>query len=297
MPDHEIAGIIYLNINQKLSNLKSNEEPMLNNLRHFTLFLKDIYSSRGIILQLAKNDFKNRFVSSYLGIFWAFVQPLVMIVVLWFVFQVGFRAVPVEDTPFILFIACGLIPWFFFADSLTSATGSLLDYSYLVKKVVFRTSVLPLVKILSSLFVHLFFIGLLFALFFAYGYKPSLYYLQIFYYSFALLMFLMGLTWLTSSLIVFLKDVQQIIAIILQVGFWITPNFWHYSMVPERYHYLLKLNPMFYIVEGYRDTLIYNVWFWQRYNQTLYFWIITAILFIGGALLFRKLRPHFPDVL
>ncbi len=270
---------------------------MRNNLNHFIVFLKDIIKSRSIIWQLAKNDFKARFASSYLGIFWAFIQPLVMIVVLWFVFQVGFRAMPIENFPFILWVSCGLIPWFFFADSLSSATNSLLEYSYLVKKVVFRTSVLPLVKIISAIFVHLFFVGLLLVMFFAYGFKPTIYYIQAIYYSFALIVFLIGLTWITSALAVFLKDVSQIVAVILQIGFWVTPNFWSVTMIPDRYIFFFKLNPMFYIVEGYRDTFIYETWFWEHCYLTIYFWSLTLILFVLGALLFRKLRPHFSDVL
>ncbi len=270
---------------------------MLNNLNHFLMFLKDIIKSRGIIWQLAKNDFKARFANSYLGIFWAFIQPLVMIAVLWFVFQVGFRAMPVEDFPFILWMSCGLIPWFFFAEGLSSGTNSLLDYNYLVKKIVFRTSVLPLVKIMSAIFVHIFFVGLLLTMFLAYGFKPTIYYIQVLYYSFALIAFLIGLTWITSSLAVFLKDVSQIVAVLLQIGFWFTPNFWSVTMIPDRYLFFFKLNPMFYIVEGYRDALIYEVWFWQHYKLTLYFWSLTLILFVLGAFLFKKLRPHFSDVL
>ncbi len=270
---------------------------MLNNLRHFLFFIRDIYNSRGIIWQLAKNDFKARFASSYLGIFWAFVQPLVMIAVLWFVFQVGFRVTPVEDYPFILWISCGLIPWFFFADSLSSATNSLFEYSYLVKKVVFRTSVLPVVKILSALFVHIFLIGLLLLLFYFHGFQPSFIYIQALYYTFAIVMFLVGLSWVTSSLAIFLKDVTQVVAVILQIGFWFTPILWQIAMVPERYQIFFKINPMFYIVEGYRDTFIHGVWFWHRYNQGLYFWLLTIFMFVLGAFLFRKLRPHFSDIL
>jgi len=270
---------------------------MINNIRHFIYFLRDVYQGRHIIIQLARNDFRAKFVGSYLGIIWAFIQPLVMICVLWFVFQVGFRAVPVEGIPFILWLSCGLIPWFFFAESLNTATGSLLEYSYLVKKVVFRTSVLPIVKIISAYYVHIFFLALLIVMFMLYGYKPNIYYLQIIYYSFAQFMLLLGLSLVTSSLAVFIKDITQIIAVALQIGFWITPILWSINMIPERYQSLFKLNPMFYIVEGYRDTMINGVWFWHRYNQGFYFWFVTISLFFIGALLFKKLRPHFSDVL
>ncbi len=270
---------------------------MKNYFRHFILFLRDLYQSRQIIFQLANNDFKARFVGSYLGIVWAFIQPLVMIAVLWFAFQVGFRTMPIDDVPFILWLSCGLIPWFFFSEALGSASGSLIEYNYLVKKIVFRTSVLPMVKIISAYYVHIFFIALLVLMFQLYGYRPNIYYIQILYYSFAQVMLLIGLSWVTASLAVFIKDTAQIISVILQIGFWVTPILWPINMVPEQYQRFFKLNPMFYIIEGYRDSLINGIGFWHRYNQTLYFWLITFFLLFAGALLFKKLRPHFSDVL
>ena len=69
------------------------------------------------------------------------------------------------------------------------------------------------------------------------------------------------------------------------------------KMIPEKYHFILSYNPVFYLVEGYRDSLIYQVWFWERGALTLQFWIMAGIIFWGGAVAFRRLRPHFADVL
>lgn len=269
----------------------------LDTSKGFINFLRDIVISRQLIFDLAKNDFKSRFVGSYLGIIWAFVQPLVTILVLWVVFQVGFKAQPIADVPFILWLICGMIPWFFFNDSLSSATNSLLDYSYLVSKVVFRVSVLPIVKIMSSAFVHVMFIFFIFIMFSIKGFHPSIYNLQLFYYSFACAMLLVGLSWFTSAIGVFFRDTNQVMSIILQMGFWLTPIFWSYSMVPEEFLIYFKFNPMFYIVEGYRDSMINHIWFWQHNVLTIYFWLVTLFFFIIGALIFKRLRPHFSDVL
>jgi lipopolysaccharide transport system permease protein/teichoic acid transport system permease protein len=89
----------------------------------------------------------------------------------------------------------------------------------------------------------------------------------------------------------------QLVSIVVQFGFWLTPIFWNISTVPEKYHWIIKLNPMAYIIEGYRNSMIYHKWFWEDMNMTIYFWTITIILFGLGALTFRKLRPHFADVL
>lgn len=266
-------------------------------MKSFYHFIRDSFQSRKLILQLAKNDFKVRYVGSYLGIVWAFIQPLLTVLIYWFVFQVGFRSSPVGNFPFILWLVSGIIPWFFFSEALSNGTNSLIEYSYLVKKVVFRISILPIVKIVSSLFVHVFFVVFIFVLFMLYGYRPSIYNIQFIYYSFCMIVLLLGLSWITSSIMVFSRDIGQIVGVILQIGFWLTPICWSYKMLPVKYAKLFKLNPIYYIVEGYRDTFINHIWFWHRYNQTMYFWIISIILFILGAKIFKKLTPHFSDVL
>jgi lipopolysaccharide transport system permease protein/teichoic acid transport system permease protein len=84
---------------------------------------------------------------------------------------------------------------------------------------------------------------------------------------------------------------------VVQFGFWLTPIFWSFKIVPEQYHDLIKLNPVYYIVEGYRDSLIYDTWFWERTELSFQFWIVALFFFFVGAVVFRKLRPHFADVL
>ena len=157
----------------------------MNYIKTFYRFLKDIYNSKRLLIDLAKNDFKSRYMGNYLGILWAFVQPLVTILIFWFVFQVGFKSMPVDNFPFILWLLAGMVPWFFFAESLQSATQSVLSNSFLVKKVVFRVSLLPIIQIISALTIHIFFILFMFGMFLYYGYTPSIYWLQILYYLFA----------------------------------------------------------------------------------------------------------------
>jgi lipopolysaccharide transport system permease protein/teichoic acid transport system permease protein len=270
---------------------------MMNAMAQFSIFLRDLYKSRAIIIELTRRDFVARYLGSYLGFIWAFVQPTVTILIFWFVFESGFKSQPVANFPFILWIATGLIPWFFFAESLSGATSSVIDYSFMVKKVLFRVSILPVVKILSALLIHLFFVCLLFVMFLIYGYALNLYQLQVFYYLFAIIFLNLGLSWITSSLIIFLKDIGQVIGMLLQFGFWITPIFWSIKLVPEKYHTLIKLNPVYYLTEGYRDCFIHHKWFWEHMHLTIYFWVVASFLFVVGAVLFRKLRPHFADVL
>jgi ABC-type polysaccharide/polyol phosphate export permease len=266
-------------------------------MKYFYNFLRDLLISNRLIITLAKNDFKKKYIGSYLGATWAFVQPTISILIFWFVFQVGFKATPVDNFPFILWLATAMIPWNFFADSVQTSSNSIIEHSYLVKKMVFRVSVLPIVKIYSALFVHLFFLIFLVILFLIYGYTPTIYLLQLPYYLGAMILLILGLSWITSALAVFLRDVGQVISMLVQFGFWLTPIFYSLKIIPEKYIFIMKLNPMYYIVEGYRETFIYHKWFWEHAYQTTSFWLITVVLMTMGVILFKKLRPHFADVL
>ncbi len=262
----------------------------------------ELYQNRRLVWKLAKNDFKTRYAGSYLGIVWAFVQPVITVLLYWFVFTVALpsRAVAIKgdlEVPYILWLIAGIVPWFFFSEALSNGTNALLEYNYLVKKVVFKISILPIIKIISALFVHAFFIMFSLILFVCYGYYPDLYTLQIFYYSFCMFVFVLGLCYVTCSIIIFFRDLGQIISIILQVGIWATPILWNITNLSPKLRVIFKLNPMNYIVEGYRNALIDKIWFWETFYSTAYFWILTICIFALGSLVFKRLKVHFADVL
>lgn len=194
-------------------------------IKSFFQFILDIWHNRYLLWDLTKKDLKQRYLGSYLGILWAFIQPTITVFIFWFVFQVGFKSMPVDNFPFILWLVCGMFPWFFFSEAWSSATNSIVANSFLVKKVVFRVSLLPIIQIMSALLVNLFFIVVLFIMFAVYGYMPNIYNLQVIYYLFALVCLTFGLSLITSTLIIFLKDVGQLVNMVVQFGFWGTPIF------------------------------------------------------------------------
>ena len=194
----------------------------------------------------------------------------------------------------------GIIPWFFISEAISNGTNSVITYDYLVKKVVFKVSALPVIKITSSFIVHIALVLIMIIIFIIHGYYPTIYWLQIPYFIFATYILVLGISWLTSSLNVFTKDINQIVAVILQLGFWLTPIIWEYSMVAnyKLIAIIFKLNPAFYIVEGYRNSLIYEQFFWDvHWVWTMYFWCFTLLMLAIGGIVFKKLRPHFADVL
>lgn len=266
-------------------------------INSFKSFLMDIWKSKRLILGLTGKDFKIRYLGSYLGILWAFIQPIITIFIFWLVFQVGFKTSPAGNFPYVLWFMTGIIPWLFFSESVSAATYSIVSNTYLVKKIVFRVSVLPIIKIMSVLIIHVFFVLIIFLMFAFYRFTPNIYYFQVVYYLCATIMLVVGISWITSSLQVFLADTAQLVATAIQFGFWLTPIFWSDSILPLKYKLFIKINPVFYIIQGYRDSFIYKIGFWNYPRLTIYFWFVTTIIFVSGAMLFKRLRPHFADVI
>lgn len=259
--------------------------------------IKHIIDERTLIWKLAKNDFKTKYAGSFLGILWGIVQPIITVVVYWIVFQYGLRVGVSGDIPYVLWFVSGMVPWFYFSEVLMSATNCLLEYNYLVKKMAFEIEILPMVKIISGLFVHLAFLAFLFSLFMAYGLAGNVNIFQIMYYLVCMVLLVLGLAFFTSVFNVFVRDIGQIIGIFLQIFMWATPILWEYTRVPENLRWILWFNPMFYVVQGYRDAFIGGRYPWSDPGQMMTFWIMTAILLMIGIRTFKRLRPHLADML
>lgn len=264
----------------------------------FTTLPVELYQSRHLIWKLAKNDFKKRYAGSYMGAVWAMVQPVVTVAMYYVVFELVMPGTSrTDEAPFVLFLTAGLVPWFFFNEAWNNGTNALREYDYLVKKVVFKISILPVIKVIAATFIHAFFVVVLLIVAVLYGYYPSVYTLQIFYYSICLFIFVLALSYMTCAIVVFFKDLSQIINIILQVGIWATPILWDIDGLSTRWKILVKINPLVYVVEGYRSAVYRQEWFFQDFFSTMYFWIATVIMFGIGAAVFKRLKVHFADVL
>ena len=269
-----------------------------------TVLPVELYDNRRLIWKLAKNDFKKRYAGSYLGFIWAMVQPVVTVVMYWFVFDnfFGQKAQMLStgiSMPYVLYLTAGLVPWFYFTEALTNGTTALLEYNYLVKKVVFKISILPIIKIIAATFIHLFFALVLLVVAILYGCYPTIYTIQILYYSFCLFVLVLGLSYTTCAVVVFFRDLTQIINIVLQVGMWATPILWNITMISDNptLTTVIKLNPLVYVVNGYRSAICEKEWFFADFYSTMYFWIFTVVIFGVGALIFKRLKTHFADVL
>ncbi len=265
----------------------------------FTTLPVELFQNRHLIWKLAKNDFRKRYAGSYMGAVWAMIQPVVTVAMYYVVFEIimGNPGRGADDVPYVLFLTAGLVPWFFFSEALNNGTNALTEYNYLVKKVVFKISILPIIKIIAATFIHGFFVLVLLVIAAFYGYFPTVYTLQLFYYSACMFIFVLALCYSTCAIVVFFRDLSQIINIALQIGMWATPILWDINKMDGDWVVALKINPLVYIVNGYRSAIYEKQWFFEDFYSTMYFWIVTVVLFGIGALVFKRLKVHFADVL
>jgi len=260
-------------------------------------FIRQIFLNRRLIYELTKRDFKTQYADNIFGLSWAIVEPLAMMVILWFVFTFLQGGKTTEEFPYSVYLLTGLISYDFFNKSINQGTRSIRTYSFLVRTVNFRIAVIPIIKILSELLVHFIVVGIVIIILICYHIFPSWYWFQFFYYLFAEVILLIGVSWLTGSILPFFPDIAYIITIVMRMLFFMTPIFWSMESFGSKYIMFFAVNPLIYTVNGYRDSFLYHVPVWHHPLLTIYFWGITGLTFIIGVVVFKRLRPHFADVI
>ena len=149
-------------------------------MSYYTSLFKGIIEKRKLIWDLSKADFKKRFVGSYFGVVWMFIQPLVTILIYAFLFgEYGFKSPPpVPGASYVIWMVPGIVPWFYFSEALNTGTNCLQEYHYLVKKVVFQVEMLPIIKIISCFMVHACFLVIMAGLYLVGGHFPIITWVQ-----------------------------------------------------------------------------------------------------------------------
>jgi ABC-type polysaccharide/polyol phosphate export permease len=265
-------------------------------LKEIIDFFYQLFINRQLILTLTMRDFEKAYIKNFFGFVWAILDPLAFVVILYIVFGTRYGDADYNAVPFAVYLITGHIAFELFSSTLTKVTKSIAEHSYLLKKVNFRVAILPLVTILSNLMVHAIVLVIAILIVVFNHFLPTWYWLQLLYYIFALSVFLVSAGWLTSSIYLFFPDISNIVGIITRALFFLTPIFWNIEGLPESFQNLLKLNPLYYIVAGYRDSLINQVGVWHHPLLTVYYWTVCLVVMVAGVLVFKKLRPHFADV-
>ncbi len=263
----------------------------------FTIY-KEVWRRRNLVHTLSLHEIKREYAGTLLGFMWGLVNPLMRIGVFWFVFAIGQKSgEPIGDVPFFAWLAIGMAAWFLLNDGFKHSQRSFRSKASLIKNTPFPIAVLPAVQVLYSYYIHLIFLAVILAVT-AIGLSDfiSVYWLQIIYYDFAAFMLLLAIGSVTAPLVAISKDFGRFLDTLLVFLFWMTPIFWNIKNLGP-YENLIKLNPFHYIVQGYRDSILFHTGFWEQPVYTLYFWAVVVILLILGNYLYKRMKPIFLDIM
>jgi lipopolysaccharide transport system permease protein len=260
-------------------------------------FLKKLAANRNLLKNLVLRDLKHRYVGSIGGFVWSVVHPLVSLVSYSFVFTV---LTPLTLGPefgtdsFAIFVLCGLLPWLLFSDTLIRNCSAISDNAPLITKTVIPAEILPISITISNLVQHMIGLAILLAVMVIF-YSIHLSAFWILLYMTMLVLFAQGLGWILAGLHVFVRDTIQALQILIFLWFWFTPVLYSIDHLPENFRSLVRLNPMSVIVTGYRNSLLHTP---QQSTKEIAVVLAASVgVFLLGALLFKKTKPAFPDVL
>ena len=261
-------------------------------------FAHNLVERRTLLFQLVRRDFEQRFVGSAAGWVWGIVHPLVLLASWIFVFQwcLHTQLPPNEVTQnYSLFLFCGFLPWLLFQETVQRSASSLLENSNLITKTVFPSEIVPVSIFLSSLINHLMALALVIAVVGFYIGHFSLWMFSLPVYMLLIGLLAVGVGWIVASLQVYLRDTAQVLSVVLTFWFWVTPIMIDEQQFPEQVRWVLRINPLVFLVRAYRDRLLS-----YRVPSLREFAVIAAFAmtaFVAGGLFFRHLKRGFADVL
>jgi teichoic acid transport system permease protein len=251
-----------------------------------------------LIFRLASYDIKSNYQMHYLGVLWQFLNPLLRVLTYWIVFGLGMRSgQPIEGTPYLVWMLIGLIPWFFISPTIVQGSNSVYQRVNLVSKMKFPVSVLPTVSIVGNAFTFIIMLAILMGILVLNNIIPTVYWLQIPYYLLCLFTFLFSFTILSSTISVIVRDYQVMLQSVMRMLLYLTPILWDIKNLPELLGNILKLNPFYYIIQGFRDSFLSKGWFFADMTITIYFWVTTIFILLIGSIIHLKFRDKFVDYL
>jgi teichoic acid transport system permease protein len=268
--------------------------------------VKEQVTSFPLILRLASYETKSQYQMNYLGVLWQFLNPLIQMLAYWFVFGMGIRnskpvVTGIGEVPFIVWMLAGLIPWFFISPTILDGSNSVFKRINMVAKMNFPISSLPSVVIASNLFSYFVMMGIYVIVLLASGVYPDLHWIQYFYYFICMIVFMFAFSLFNSTISVLVRDYQFFLQAVTRLLFFLLPVFWNITeQLGKNYPGLLpviKLNPIYYLIEGFRNSFLDGKWFFQDMKYTLYFWLFTFLLLTVGSILHMKFRDKFVDFL
>ncbi|MFB9974872.1 ABC transporter permease [Allobacillus sp. SKP2-8] len=257
-----------------------------------------------LIKRLSLYELKSKNKSNYLGMAWEVINPTIQILIYWFVFGTLREREPVmvgdQEVPFFMWLLAAFFLWIFFYQSTIEGSKAIYSRLKMLSKMNFPMSVIPNYIIFSKLYVHIFMLVLSVIIFQLAGFYINIYYLQLFYFLFCILALVFSLSLITSTLSTIIRDVHMLLNSTLRMLLYLSAVLWPLTELSEFpiLADLLQLNPLIYIIEGYRSAFFGVEWYFiTQWEYTLYFWGLVFILFGLGSAMHVKFRKYFIDFL
>lgn len=256
---------------------------------------KDLYEYRELLKTNVKKDIRGKYKGSFLGILWSFLNPLLQVIVYAIVFPYLMRGATIEN--YVVYLVTGIIPWSFFSTVVGVGTTVIKSNQGIIKKVYFPREILIISQVISGL-VNFFIscvIILLFCLGFGVGVSIHILFIPVIAIIQAILS--LGILFITSSINVYIQDLEYIVSFLLNMAFYGTPIIYEISQFASAGTLLkfIELNPMTPIINAYRDVFLYHQW--PNPSGLIYVAILGLIILVIGYLIFRKLEKGFAEQL
>lgn len=255
--------------------------------------LRELWRYRELLGFLVWRDVRIRYSQTVLGGLWAVVQPLLAMVIFTALFH-RLAGIKSDGPPYPLFAFVGLVAWLFFSNAVTASASSLTGNPQLISKIYFPRVFIPLAAIgafLLDLLINLVIVGGM-MLYYRWPLTVSLLWLPFFVLG--MLLAAAGGGLILSALNVHYRDVKYAVPFFVQMGLFVTPIIYSLGDIPERFHLLVGLNPMAGIVEGFRHGLLGSPARWRVIGVSA---TVSAVLFVAGLYLFRRMERRFADVI
>ena len=253
---------------------------------------KELYQYRELLKTNVKKEIRGKYKGSWLGVLWTFLNPLLQLLVYSFVFPYILR---VEVEHYTIFMMVALVPWTFFTTAIQIGSSSVIGEAGIIKKVYFPREIIPISVVISALvnFLITCIIMFLFILISGVGFTP---YVLLFPVIVLIqTIFTLGFTFILSAITVYVQDIAHFVSIVLMLAFYATPIVYNGELLPPKFQWIIKLNPMAQVINAYRDILFYHKT--PDYNGIAILGLISlAILFVGYEI-FKKLKRNFAEEL
>lgn len=250
------------------------------------------------IFSIAKYELVAEMRDSRFGLFWNFASPAIQVATYFLVFGLGMSRGKQEGIPYLPWVVVGFCAWWFIQPCIVQGCSAIFSKTNVITKMKFPVSILPATVCFKELFNHCCMLVIAFVVLLLSGYRPSLYWLNIIYYGICAFVLVESLAMITAVLTMLWRDIKKLITSLMRMILYLSPVLWtaHFDNLPVL-NFIMKLNPVYYVVQGYRDAIFFEKSIFAHPAMMAYFWIVVILMFSTGCFLMYKFKTKFIDMI